>query len=137
MRSTAKPPFPGQLDHAARQARAEAGARQRREQFQQQNGFQGSLEVYRAALARWPNDWQIRFNYGNLPSDFRDPAGAAAEYAVAVKLMPVFLPLRIALAQALWDTGRHEQAREEVIEALRQAPDFAPAREALAQMRQR
>lgn len=136
-RSTAKPPFLEQLDHAARQAQAEAAVRQRLEQFQQQDGFQRSQAAYQAALARRPDDWQIRFNHGNLLSDFHEPAAAAAAYTAAVRIMPAFPPLRIALAQALWDSGQRAQAVQQLEEAARLAPDFAPARDALAKLRRR
>jgi tetratricopeptide (TPR) repeat protein len=133
VRSTARPPFLDQLDHAQRQSRAEAQIQHWRKQFDQLNGFDRSVALYQAAVARRPNDWQIRFNYGNLLSDFGDRAGAVAQYSRAVELMPVFPPLRMALAQALWDTGQRQQAIHQLHEALRWDPDYVPAKQALAQ----
>jgi tetratricopeptide (TPR) repeat protein len=133
VRSTAKAPFLGQLEHALRQASAETETRQRTEQFHQQDGFNRSVATYRAALARRPYDWQIRFNFGNLLNDFGQRPGAVEQYAVAVQQMPVFLPPRIALAQALWDGGKRTEAIYQIREALRLDPDYAPAKQALAQ----
>jgi len=137
VRSTTKPPFLDQLEHAERQGRADAAAQQRTELFQQQDGFRRSVETYKAAVARRPHDWQTRFNHGNLLNDFQDRAGAASEYTVAVELMPAFLPMRIALAQALWSTGRRDEAVRHIQEALRLDPDYPPAKDALAQARGR
>lgn len=133
VRSTANPPFLDQLDHAQRQARAEAQVHQWRQQFDQHQGLERSVQVYQAALARRPDDWQIRFNYGNLLSDFRDAAGAVAQYRRAVELMPVFPPLRAALAQVLWQTGQRQEAVHQLQEALRWDPDYTPAQQLLAQ----
>lgn len=137
VRSTAKAPFLDQLDHAQRQARAEAQVQQWRQQFQQHNGFEQSVAVYQAALGQRPDDWQIRFNYGNLLSDFGDSAGAVVQYRRAVDLMPVFPPLRAALAQALWQTGRRQEAVQQLQQALRWDPEYTPAKQLLGQATRR
>jgi len=134
---TSRPPFLDQMEHAARQAQAEAVVQTRSMNFQQQEGFKGVVEAYRAALARRPEDWQIHFNLANLLHDLRDHPAAAAEYAAAVRLMPVSVPLRVAFAQALADSGKWEEAEGQLVSALRLDPEFPPAKEGYAQLTRR
>ena len=133
-RMTAEPPFLDQLDHAALQARSEQAWQARSRLFQQQGGFRPAQEIYRAALGRRPHDWQILFNFANLLSDSGDPVGAAAQFTRAVQEMPVFLPMRVALAQSLWKSGQRTEAVAALREAVRLDPEFAAARKALAQV---
>ena len=137
VRMTSRPPFLDQMEHAARQAQAEAVVQTRSMNFQQQEGFKGVVEAYRAALARRPEDWQIHFNLANLLHDLRDHPAAAAEYAAAVRLMPVSVPLRVAFAQALADSGKWEEAEGQLVSALRLDPEFPPAKEGYAQLTRR
>jgi tetratricopeptide (TPR) repeat protein len=71
VRLTANPPFLDQLEHGPRQARAEGEIAERTRAFMQEELRQEAIAVYRAALARRPDDWQIHLNFGNLFSDFR------------------------------------------------------------------
>lgn len=134
VRSLSRPPFLDQLDHARRQAAAEALVRQRTEDVQKKNGFQRSAETYRSALARRPNDWQILYNYGSLLSDFGQRNPAVEQFTASVRLMAAFPPLRVALAQSLWVSGNHGAAVEQLKEALRLDPDYLPAKDALAKV---
>ena len=130
---TAKPPFLDQLDHAERQARAEAAIASRVKSTTSED-LQRCAVTYRAALARRPNDWQIHFNFGNLLRNLGDHASAATEYQAAVRLMPYFLPMRISLVEALWKTGRRDEARRQLADTLHIDPNYAPALDALAQI---
>jgi len=133
-RSTAKAPFLDQLDHARRQTTIEAELRERTDKFQQPNDFQSCLDLYRNALTRRPNDWQVRHNYGNLLTDFGQHARAVPEFTAAVRAMPAFPPLRVALARALWTAGKREDAIKQLEAALRLDSRYGPARDALAQL---
>jgi tetratricopeptide (TPR) repeat protein len=133
-RMTAGPPFQDQAEHGARQAQLEQGLRARTQAFREQGGPRRAVEAYRAASARRPHDWQIHFNFGNLLGDFSDQAGAAREYEAAVKLMPAFLTLRVAQAQALWKSGQRYETMAVLNETLRLDPECASARLALAQI---
>jgi len=133
LRLTAKPPFLDQLDHAQRQAQAEQALARRGQVFQQQGGFRRAVEVYRAATAQRPDDWQLHFNFGSLLRDFGDKPGATAEFSAAVRLMPVFPALRVLLAQTLWEQGRRADAVQQCQLALQVDPDYEPAKDALAQ----
>jgi tetratricopeptide (TPR) repeat protein len=132
VRLTSRPPFLDQLEHDQRQRAAEEIIRQRTDRFRQPEVFRRSAETYQAAIGRRPDDWLIRFNFGNLLRDFNQRAEGAAQYSAGVRLMPVFLPMRVALAQLLWDTGKQQEALDQLREALRINPGYAPAREALA-----
>jgi predicted Zn-dependent protease len=131
---TARPPFLDQLDHAGRQRGLEEDIRQRTERFRQPDAQRRSWETYQRTLAQRPHDWQVRFNFGNLLADFHHFAEAATQYREAVKLMPGFLPGRVALANALLKSGQKEEAVSQLQEAARLEPDYAPAREALASL---
>lgn len=133
LRLTAKPPFLDQLDHSARQAEAERALDLRGQAFQREAGLPRAKNIYLAATTRRPGDWQLHFNFGSLLADFGDQEGAAAEFASAIRLMPVFPQLYMLRGQALWDLGRHNEAVQEFELAARWDPDYSPAREALAQ----
>lgn len=134
LRMTAKPPFLDQVDHAARQAKGEQFLQARSLAFQQQGGYPRGREIYQGAVARRPDDWMIRLNFGNYLSDFGDHAGAIDQYRAAIKSMPTFLPLRVSLAQELVNTGQNNQAITELQTALKMEPSYAPARQALEKM---
>ncbi len=131
VRSTARPPFLDQADHALRQQQAEDSIRRQTERFHQPEVLKPSLALYRQAVSLRSNDWQIRLNRGNLFSDFQRDAEAVVEYRQVVRLMPEFLPARVALAQALWKTGYRQEAIVQWQEALKLDPACAPARDAL------
>jgi tetratricopeptide (TPR) repeat protein len=133
LRLTAKPPFLDQLEHSVRQARGEQTLDLRGQQFQRQPGLPRAKDIYREAITRRPSDWQSHFNFGSLLADFGDKPGAAAEFASALRLMPVFPQLHMLLGQALWDEGRRQEAVQELKLALRLDPDYTPAQEALAE----
>ena len=134
LRMTAKAPCLDQLDHQQRQTEAEAAIQKRILAFHQQGGFKQAVEVYRAALARQPEDWQMHMNLGNFFTDFSDHAGAVNEYEAAVKFMPAYPALRVMLAQALLQTGKRTEAIMQLEETLRIAPDSSVAKEGLAQL---
>jgi len=132
VQSTTRPPFLDQLDHARRQAEAEARQRQRVERTQTRAVVDRSVELYRAAAARRPRDWQTRFNFGMLLQSLGDKPGARDQFAECVRLMPAFLPGRIALAQACWNLGNRVEARSHINEALKIDPAYEPALQAFA-----
>ncbi|MCX6903236.1 MAG: tetratricopeptide repeat protein, partial [Verrucomicrobia bacterium] len=134
LRMTAKAPCLDQLDHQQRQTEAEAAIQNRILAFHQQGGFKQAVEVYRAALARQPEDWQMRMNFGNLLTDFSDHTNAVNEYAAAVRSMPVYPSLRLMLAQSLLHTGKRHEAIRQLEQALRIAPDSSVVKDGLAQL---
>jgi tetratricopeptide (TPR) repeat protein len=137
VRALAQPPYLDQLEHAGRQARAEAASRRRVEQFQSEAGIPRAVAFYQAALARRPEDWQLHFNFGSLLKDFGNNHGALGEFSVTTRLMPEFLPVRILLGECLWRAQRRDEAVRQFREALRYDPHYSPAKDALAQVAQK
>lgn len=137
LRMVAKPPFLDQVDHDQQQRAAEQTVALRGEVFQKQAGLARAREVYRAALARRPDDWQLHYNFGSLLHDFGDKSGAIAEWSTSVRLMPFFPALHVLLAQTLEEQGRHSEAIQQLQLALRVNPDYEPARQALAHAKNR
>jgi tetratricopeptide (TPR) repeat protein len=133
VRLTANPPFLDQLDHGQRQARAEGEIAERTRAFMQDELKQEAIAVYRAALARRPDDWQIHLNFGNLFSDFGLFAQAVDEFAHVVKARPEFLPARLLYGQALRRAGKPAEAVAQFEEILRREPGHPGAKAALAE----
>ncbi len=129
---TAKPPFVGQLDHDSRQAKAEADIRQRTSQFGPAQ-IQQVLEFYRAAIARRPEDWQLRRNLAGFYMDLKDYAGAMRELGGVGQLLTNPL-LLVEMGNACLGANRVEEARSNFQAALTVAPGFPPAREGLARI---
>lgn len=137
LRLTANPPFLDQLDQPRRQAKAERTLAEQSQSFERGDGLDRSLRMYRAAVARQPEDWAIRANLAAFLNVAAKKAEATAEYAAAVRLMPVFAPLRVQYARVLSEVGRRAEAITELEEALRLQPEFAPARDGLRNLTSR
>jgi predicted Zn-dependent protease len=90
--------------------------------------------MYQTSLARRPADWAIQANFANFLRTTGKKLEAAAAYAEAVRLMPVFAPLRVQYAQVLADLGRRAEAIRELEEALRFQPELRAARDGLRQL---
>jgi tetratricopeptide (TPR) repeat protein len=131
-----KPPFLDQLDHAQRQALAARLLRERQARLQPAD-LDRAIAVYRQAIQRDPDDWQLRYNLAGLFNDLGKPAAAVGELEVVVRLLPHLQPMRLAFGNALLQAGRLDDAVAQFEEAVRLAPDHAPAREALAKARAR
>jgi tetratricopeptide (TPR) repeat protein len=131
LKMTAQPPFLDQVDHAQRQAQAEERTKSRRTAFQKSD-LQQSLETYRAALARAPDDWELHHNFGTFCYLIGDYSGAASHLEFEVKTFPTLLAGHVALGAALAKGGQAREAVVQFYEALRIDPDYTPAQEAIA-----
>src|SRR5207247_8359352 len=109
VRQTAKPPFLDQLDHARRQAEAEREVQDRQSRITLEDFDQASA-VYRQTITRHPDDWMLHYNFGNLLSQFGQPAGAAREYEFVVERLPRQRIFRVALGDALLQSGHAAEA---------------------------
>jgi tetratricopeptide (TPR) repeat protein len=127
---TSKPPFLDQLEHAQRQARAEARVRERLNRTTNQD-FERAASVYAEAIARAPEDWMLRYNLGNLLSQFGRHADASAQYEFVVRRLPRQRVFRLNYGNALLQAGRTAEALAQYRAALEIDPDFAPAKEAI------
>jgi len=94
--------------------------------------------TYRWALARAPADRWLHFNYGVL-LEGREPAAAAAEFRLALELLPGNYAAREKLADTLILMGEFDEATAQCRELLRRMPYHPPAyltmAYALAQLR--
>jgi tetratricopeptide (TPR) repeat protein len=133
VRLTANPPFLDQLEHGERQARAEGEIADRTRAFQDPGLQQQAIEVYRAALARRPGDWQIHLAFGNLLIDFGRFAEAVNQFAVVVQAQPEFLPARMLCGHALRQSGRPAEAVAQFQEVLRRDPNNPGVKAAIAE----
>jgi len=131
VKMTTQPPFLDQVDHAPRQAQAEERIQARRRAFQKSD-LQQSIETYRAALARAPDDWELRHNFGTFCYLIGDYAGAASHLEIEVKTFPTLLAGHVALGAALAKGGKGRDAVIQFYEALSIDPDYTPAKEAIA-----
>ncbi len=94
----------------------------------------GAEEGYRAALAINAAHRSARANLGAVLLLQERPREAAAEFAVALRLAPGDLRLRVNHAAALAADGRIGQARRELARVLRQDPAMPNARELQRQL---
>jgi tetratricopeptide (TPR) repeat protein len=133
---TSKPPFLDQLEHTRRQAEADGRVRERLSRTTMQD-FEQALAVYRTAIAQRPDDWMLRYNLGNLHSQFGRHTDAATEYTWVVEKLPRQRMFRLNLGNTLLQSGRPTEALLQYRAALEIDPDFAPARDAIATAHQR
>ncbi len=127
---TARPPFLDRLDHPERQAQALQAVEQSRQAVEKE-GMAQVTEIYRQAVARTPNDWQLHFNFGRLLIALKQHTAALAECTRTVELFPYAPELRVRLAGALVNAGRPDRALAELREALRLDPANPAAQAAL------
>ena len=133
VRMTAQPPFLDQIDHEHRQRIAEQSVSNRVSRFTA-GDLQRATQTYQEAIRQAPYDWQLHYNLGNLLSEGGDPKAAAEEFELALKSVPSFVPLRLALAHAWLEAGNAGLARGQVGEALRIDPESRAARAAWEQL---
>lgn len=130
-RLTANPPFLDQIDHAARQAAADAEVQRRLGQVAREE-VDRTINAYREAIQARPEDWVLRFNLGNLLTQMNQPRAAAAEFAEVVKRLPGNRTSRMGYGTALLQAGSRYDAAEQFSAALKIDPDYQPAQQALA-----
>ena len=131
VRMRAHPPFLDQLDHDREQLRAEQKIQSRRASVQSADLEQAG-QVYRAALEREPNDWQMHHNFGMFCFMTGDFTNAARHLEIEVKIFPKLVPGRVAFGSALAKAGRNQEALLQFNEVLRIDPNHARAREAVS-----
>jgi Tfp pilus assembly protein PilF len=131
---TSQPPFLDQIDHAKRQQERERALAARARRFTREE-MKRMAEVYSRAVKRRPEDWQLRYNFGNLLAEMGEPRSAAAEFELALRTVPQFVPIRLALAHAWLGAGRSDLARAQLEAAVRLDKESNAAREALASLR--
>ena len=74
----------------------------------------------------------LRYNFGNLLSQFGQHTAAAEHYQQVIAQLPHHRLFRMALGNSLLQAGRQTEALVQFREILRQYPDYRPARDAIA-----
>lgn len=122
VRLTSGPPFMDQLDHAQRNATAQAANQERLNSFRAPEA-QRSLDTYLAALRKRPEDWPIHFNLALFCQELKRNDQAAEQFDYLVRRFPEVKSFRVGLANALLSTGNKAGALAQFQAALRQDPD--------------
>ncbi len=133
---TGRPPFLDQLEHARRQATAEAENRRALGAFNPADA-QACLTSYRAALSARPKDWFIHFNLGMFYQELRRHVEAAEEFGVVVNEFPEQKRFRLLLAASLEQAGDRLRCARQLEQALRLDPKDREVAESLEKMRSR
>ena len=133
VRLTSRPPFLDQLDHARRQAEAEAHLHQRFAGFTPQDA-ENCIRSYHAAIqGRFPC-WPTRFNLASLCEELERYPAAAEQYRSLIGQFPRTRKFRLALALCLLKSGDKPGAEAALKEALRLGPPDKETRRAMEQI---
>jgi tetratricopeptide (TPR) repeat protein len=121
-----RPPFSAQLNF---QERDQALLRQINElqPAAQRTAFEAQAQVYRAALARRPDDWVLHDQFGKFLEAFGDADGAAREWRKVLDLVPHHLLAHYQLGYVLNRGDKAAEAEGHLREAVRLRPDFPEA----------
>jgi len=106
---TAYPPFTAQLEHAPRQTEAGQRVRARFGQMTSTD-LEAAAAIYRAAMARFPEDWWLPYNLARLRFRARDYPAAIEQFAAARRLLPHWPSIGLGLSAALCGANRWEEA---------------------------
>lgn len=128
---TSKPPFLDQIDHARRQVDAERRNKDRLTRTTAAD-IERAIGIYREAIAAAPDDWMLRYNFGNLLAQAGQHGPAAAEHERVVARLPGQRTFRLNYGHALLQSGRRVEALAQFRAILKEHPDFRPARDAIA-----
>jgi len=127
---TAKPPFTGQLEHAARQARADKAISSVMDRVDK--GFINEvIQSYGEAIEANPEDWHLHYNLATFLHQLGRSPEAAREFDTVVRALPHVNPYRTLLAYALGRAGLWDRAIYHFGEVLRRDSQYAPARDGL------
>jgi tetratricopeptide (TPR) repeat protein len=118
-----QPPFTGQRDHAARDARMKQVILDL-QPHGQPDALKRYASVYRRAIERSPADWMLHSNFAKLLVMAGDNEKAAEEARLVVKLIPHSYMAHQALADILHRQEMYQEAQEHCSLALRLSPDF-------------
>ena len=136
VRLTSRPPFLDQLDHAQRQAGAEAHLHQRFAGFTPEDA-ENCIQSYHAAIqGRFPC-WPTRFNLASLCEELERYPAAAEQYRSLIGQFPRTRKFRLALALCLLKSGDKPGAEAALKEALRLGPPDKETRRAMEQIQGR
>ena len=104
VRLTSGAPFLDQLDHAARQAAAEAQSKQGLATFRMEEANR-SIAGFEKVIAREPNHWPARQNLGSLLTEIHRTVEAMEQYRQLVEQFPESSRFKVELGSILLQTG--------------------------------
>src|SRR5256885_13851707 len=100
--------------------------------FGQRPQLSCAIAAFEAAVRQDPNSWEARFNLSLALLQKHEPARAARELKVAVRIKPADPLGHIALGEALGELDQNDAAIEEFKLALKSDPKSVPALDGLA-----
>jgi putative PEP-CTERM system TPR-repeat lipoprotein len=100
--------------------------------FGQRQQLGCAIAAFEAAVHQDPNSWEARFNLSLALLQKHEPANAARELRVAVRLKPDNVLGHIALGEALGELEQNDAAVEQFKLALNADPKSVPALDGLA-----
>lgn len=133
MPRTSRPPFTGQLDHAADTLRRQRDLTELRER--DRTNFATTTAIFREALARSPEDWMLHDHFAGALLDHGDLEGAAEHWRHATRLLPHRLTSYDLLGSVLFELGRWDEADACYQELLRLHPSSVEGHIGLGRVR--
>ncbi len=127
VRLVSRPPFAGQLDHAAELEQRRLGLGRLKRQLDT-GAWRDAEAQYLRALERDPLDLEVRRRFATLLQSRGRHRDAAAHWRFLLERLPAVGRWRAALATALADAGEGEKALAELERLRRQSGDSAGLR---------
>jgi tetratricopeptide (TPR) repeat protein len=130
-RMTARPPFTHQLEHESRQLASRRAVQTARAQAME-GADEATIEAYRRALARRPEDLQLKLLLAQSLDDLGLALEAIDTWRELDRQVPGVAAWQTGLGFALAAAGEHDAAADSLYEALESRPESADARVNLA-----
>jgi tetratricopeptide (TPR) repeat protein len=124
---TSRPPFTGQLDHAARSASEQGRVESLARLALTPHAMQSATEKYKAALEERPDDCYMRYNLARLELDRGQFAAAAQHLRIIREKWPWEATVYNDLGEASQGCGRIDEAIAYYRKAIDLDPKFAMA----------
>jgi tetratricopeptide (TPR) repeat protein len=123
-----QPPFTNQLYHDEQLKALEKDLTVLKSSLVKLQSLEAIAGQYHRAIGDQPSDWRLHWNYALLLSeDFKDNAAAAEQYRMVMKLLPHSYRPHLALAVELSSLNQLDEAKEQLMKALRIKPTSAIA----------
>ncbi|NLH72202.1 MAG: tetratricopeptide repeat protein [Verrucomicrobia bacterium] len=125
-----RPPFLDQLDHETRIKQLQSDLQAREAEYKAR-GLERELGIYRRAIERSPDDWELHYNFGVLLNTVGQHEAAIEHFRLVVKEFPDSAWCVFHLAETLVKARRFSEAEQQLRRILDVDPGFAPARDLL------
>jgi tetratricopeptide (TPR) repeat protein len=131
LEATAYPPFTAQLEHARRQTEAAQRVQARFGQMTSDD-LEAAAGIYRAAMARFPEDWWLPYNLARLRFRARDYPAAIEQFEAARRRLPHWPSIGLGLSAAFCGANRWEEALRLLTELQASHPQSEEVKAGLA-----